>query len=114
MWNKNDSKKILITVDDQDLYWVRKSDFGCLTFETGSHLKDKLTNEYIILLAFYIEDIPDEPDGFVKGAFYYVEKTDLDNHPPYMQKPDWEKTPWIAPGDAVNWEKEKKKYDLVT
>ena len=114
MWNKNNDKKVLVTVDDQDLNWVRKTGFGCLAFETGIYLKDNMTNDHIIFLGFCIEDIPGKPEGFVQGAIYYVEKSDIDNHPVYKQSPNWENTPWIAPGGAVDWKKEKATYDIVT
>ena len=46
----------------------------------------------------------------VSFDLYSVYTTDIKDHKYYRQIPRWEETPEIAPIEAVDWAKEKAKY----
>ncbi|KAA3618276.1 MAG: hypothetical protein D8M58_21700 [Calditrichaeota bacterium] len=78
------------------IYWVRKKIFKCGTEEFDDYYNwiDKNFIVYGFGDFHYSElgvDIP----------VHYLEKGDLLPSNPYKQVPDWQKTPWIAPAEAV-------------
>ena len=104
----------LILVDDQDFCWVRKHSADCLGFELQDQLKRFKSTKDEIVLGYAEPKIPSNPMDAVSITLYAVYTTDINSHKYYSQRPDWEKTPWIAPGGAVDWAKEKEKYDIIT
>ena len=81
-------------------HWVRKQIFRCLIDEVDDHYNSINTNEYFIIYGYgefrYSERGVDIP-------VYYLEKADLTDENPYIQCEDWQKHPWDAPADAVDW-----------
>ena len=105
--------KNLILVDDNDFCWVRKHSADCLGFELKDQLKRFQSTEHIIILGYTEPETPKDPMDPVSITLYSVYTADINSHKYYSQRPDWEKTPWIAPLEAVDWAKEKEKYDII-
>ena len=101
-------------VDDQNLYWVRKHSADCLGFELKDQLKRFKSTEHEIILGYTVPKKAKDPMDVLSITLYSVYTTDINSHKYYSQDPKWEKTPWIAPSEAVDWAKEKAKYDIIT
>jgi len=81
--------------------WIRNMIFKCLQNEVDAYYNSINTNEYFIIYGYGTFHYKES--GTVEIPVYYLEKADLTDENPYVQCKDWQKHPWDAPVDAVEW-----------
>ena len=102
----------MIYQKNQDIYWVRKSTFTAKMDEIHKLIEEKFSNWETIYFKIEIEK---ESEDEFSVSLYYLNKSDREsNHLCYEQRPDWQNFADKAPCEAVNWAKEKVKYDIIT